>query len=92
MFISAGARKVYFIDVPRPSNNEDSISNLVTVVENLKNGFLVSNFYGKYASLIMDPPYVLIFSNKPCLKTELNKDRWRRFYINKKYELKEKGK
>lgn len=81
--ISAGGKTCYFIDIPRVSNKEDSVENLLTVIEDLKNGYLVSNFYGRYSSLIMEPPNVFIFSNEKCPKTQMSQDRWRSYKIDK---------
>lgn len=81
--ISCGKKKVYIIDMPRTLAEEDSIASLISTLEDLKNGFLVSVFYGKYQSLIMKPPHVIVFSNKRCPVNMMSMDRWFNCEINK---------
>lgn len=81
--ISCGPKKVYIIDMPRTLAEEDSIASLISTLEDLKNGFLVSVFYGKYQSLMMEPPHVLVFSNKRCPVNMMSDDRWYSCQINK---------
>jgi len=81
--ISIGIKSVYFIDMPRTITEEDSIPSLVSTLEDLKNGFVVSVFYGKYQQLLMKPPHVIVFSNKTCPVHMLSYDRWRTYEIDK---------
>ena len=80
--IQAGERKCYFVDIPRTKGSEDKIENLLSVIEDMKVGFLTSNMYGKHTSLIMDPPHVVIFSNDPCPRQMMSEDRWKSFKID----------
>lgn len=82
--VSAGPKMVYFIDIPRTVGDDDSINNVITVVEDLKNSHVCSVMYGKYEQLFFEPPHVVIFSNAPCPVSLLSVDRWRRFYIFEK--------
>lgn len=82
--ISIGMRKVYIIDMPRTLSEEDSLPSLISTLEDLKNGFIVSVFYGKYQKLLMDPPVVIVFSNKICPMRMMSDDRWLNLEINKK--------
>lgn len=81
--ISCGIKKVYIIDMPRTLASEDSLPSLISTIEDLKNGFVVSVFYGKYQSLVMSPPHVYIFSNIRCPINMLSSDRWFNCEINK---------
>lgn len=85
--ISAGIRKIYFIDVPRTLGDEDSMRSLMSVLEDLKNGFVVSTFYGSYATLMLEPPHIVVVSNANCEKKYLSEDRWVVFKINSNMEL-----
>lgn len=38
--------------------------------------------YGKAKELIIDPPHIFIFSNKPCPISSLSSDRWNIKQIN----------
>jgi hypothetical protein len=81
--INGGARKVYFVDIPRTTSKEDSLPALISVVEDLKNGHLSSVMYGNYRSLFLEPPHVLVFSNKECPLKLMSDDRWCWIRINK---------
>jgi len=80
--VSTGPKICYIIDIPRTIGFEDKIINLITVVEDLKNGHIVSNMYGKHGQLIMDPPHIIILSNEKCPVKLMSKDRWKRYEIN----------
>lgn len=79
--INAGTRKLYFLDLPRTPGKEDSLYNVLSIIEDLKNGHIVSNMYGKAAELIMKPPHVIVFTNTECPLKALSSDRWRVFKI-----------
>lgn len=79
--VGLGARRMYIIDIPRTLGNEDSINDLLSAIEDLKNGFVVSSFYGTYGKLFMSPPHILIFSNRDCPIEKLSPDRWKAFNI-----------
>lgn len=85
--ISAGRRRVYFIDVPRTLGTEDSIQSLMACCEELKGGFVVSAFYGKNQELMLDPPHIIMFSNSACPKQFLSEDRWETYMITDKKTL-----
>lgn len=85
--ISAGPRRVYFVDIPRTLGTDDSIHSLMSALEDLKNGFIVSSMYGKNETLILDPPHIVVFSNKECPEQMMSKDRWRIFEIDFKLDL-----
>ena len=81
--INAGPRKVYAIDIPRTVGEDDDLTALLSVIEDIKNGFVVSSMYGKYQDLMMEPPHVLVFSNEPAPIGLMTKDRWTVFKIDK---------
>lgn len=85
--VSAGARKLYIIDVPRTLGSDDSMNDILSTIEDIKNGYVVSSFYGNYQKLIMNPPAVLIMSNMRCPVNKLSADRWE-CYIIKDRDLK----
>ena len=78
--IGAGPKDVIFVDLGRSVKSQaayvDKVANIMSVVEDLKNGKLVSAFYGQYSVLLMDPPHVFVFSNEPCPIQLLSRDRW----------------
>jgi hypothetical protein len=85
--IAAGPRQVYFIDIPRTLGTDDSIPSLISSCEDLKNGYVVSSMYGKNDSLILDPPHIIIFSNKECPRQLMSEDRWKVYHINYALDL-----
>jgi RNA helicase len=74
--ISAGPRVCYFFDLMRTWGKEDHLVDLISVIEDIKNGFLTSSMYGKYQCLIMDSPHVIVFSNATCPEDKMSVDRW----------------
>lgn len=84
--IAAGPRRVYFVDVPRTLGSDDSIASLISALEDLKNGFVVSAMYGQNQQLLLDPPHIVVFSNDSCPTNMMSGDRWKLYAIN--YEKK----
>lgn len=74
--ISAGVRRLYLMDVPRTLGTEDNMNDVLSLLEDLKNGHVVSSFYGNYTKLVMTPPLVVVFSNQRCPVAKLSSDRW----------------
>lgn len=85
--IAAGPRDVYFVDIPRTLGSDDSIQSLMSALEDLKNGYIVSSMYGKCESLIINPPHIVVFSNKECPEFMMSKDRWLKLAIDYKKDL-----
>lgn len=85
--VNAGPRKVYIIDVPRTLGADDSMNDILSTIEDIKNGYVVSSFYGNYQKLVMNPPAVIIMSNSRCPINKLSTDRWE-CYIIKDRDLK----
>lgn len=81
--ISIGRKSVYIVDMPRTMGEDDSIPSLISTLEDLKNGFVVSVFYGKYQQLLMEPPHVIVMSNQKCPVNMMSDDRWVKFGIDK---------
>lgn len=80
--VGMGPRDVYFVDIPRTLGQEDNMNNIITCLEDLKNGHVVSAMYGRSKSLLMDPPHLIVLSNKPCPLKTMTQDRWSRWYID----------
>jgi hypothetical protein len=80
--ITAGPKKLYFIDVPRTLGKDDDILDIISVIEDIKNGFLVSSMYGKHLQLMFDPPHIVVFANIFCPENALSGDRLKEYTIN----------
>lgn len=80
--IAAGPRQIYFVDIPRTLGSDDSIHSLMSALEDLKNGYIVSSMYGRNESLLLDPPHIVVFTNKDCPEQMMSKDRWKVYCID----------
>jgi hypothetical protein len=67
------AKLCYFVDIPRTLSKDDSLDSRISVLEDIKNGHLVS--------LMMDPPHRVVFSNERCPRDAMSQDKWRSFSI-----------
>lgn len=81
--LNVGPKKCYLIDLPRTSGINDRKEDILSVIEELKNGHITSPMYGKYANVLMDPPIVIVFSNLFFPYDSLSADRWDCYIINK---------
>lgn len=72
-----GKKHMYIIDIPRTVARDDSMDDMLTVIEDLKNGHITSTMYGEYSELLMNSPHVIIFSNQLPDVSKLSKDRWK---------------
>lgn len=78
--INMGMRKTYILDIPRAKSGgswDDRIADLMLTIESIKNGLLVSAFYGKLNQLLMPHPNVIVFSNYDL--NGLSPDRWKKY-------------
>merc|ERR1711951_298225 len=79
--IAMGPKKTYLIDIPRSVGRNDNldaydqrVTELMYAVEQIKNGTLLSCFYGKNKKLIMNHPNIVVFTNYSIFG--LSMDRW----------------
>lgn len=75
MIVNIGVKKCYLIDIPKTRSQEESLNSLITVLEDCKNGHVVSSMYGTGFTLLMDPPNIIIFSNQSCPVKLMSEDR-----------------
>jgi hypothetical protein len=80
--INIGVKKIYIIDLTRSKSKHDSEIDLLSAIEDLKNGVVSSNMYGSGNTLLMDIPNIIISANYIFDQSLLSKDRWRIFSIN----------
>lgn len=80
--VQAGPMSVYLIDIPRTLGSDDSLDSIISVIEDIKNGFVVSSMYGKHSVMMMDPPHVICFSNEKCPRHLMSVDRWEPYIIS----------
>lgn len=85
--IKLGPRKIYIIDLTRAVGKYDSQEDLISAIEEIKNGFVSSAMYGSTTDLIFEPPHVIISSNYYLDYGTCSKDRWKIYRIKKNKEL-----
>lgn len=85
--IEAGIKQCYFIDLPRVKGSDDSINSIISAIEDCKNGFVTSPFYGQSKKLMFDPLHIIIFSNDVCPADKLSMDRWVSYFMSSGKEL-----
>jgi len=76
VMIDRGPQRCYLIDIPRSISTSKSMSDIYEMIEQLKNGYVFSGFYGKDREMDMEPPWVIIFSNYPPELKRCTQDRW----------------
>lgn len=83
--VNIGPKKVFLIDLPRAKGRNDSEVELLSILEQIKNGAILSvNLYGSGESLLFDPPIVIVSTNYILKQNLLSKDRWESYKINAK--------
>lgn len=75
--VSVGARKCYVVNIPRVTGNQESQRDLFSALEEVKDGWVSSNMYGKDQELFMVPPHLFIFSNDLPDLNLASPDRWK---------------
>nr|UOF80150.1 rep protein [Cressdnaviricota sp.] len=83
---SVGPRKLYVVDIPRTTSKLESLDDVLSCLEDLKNGYVVSFMYGKYQELMIEPPHIIVFSNISCPVEKMSQDRWLDYEIYKDRE------
>lgn len=76
--------EMFIFDFTRTLGEETSLKDMFQVIEELKNGHLVSVMYGKPMQVFFKSPHVLIFTNEKFSDhlSKLSLDRWRPFLID----------
>jgi hypothetical protein len=71
-------RQIYICDIPRSLSAEDTkqVASLMGVVEDIKNGLLISHMYGRHSLLYQDSSHVIVSSNFLIDPGALSQDRW----------------
>ena len=74
--INIGKKDLYIIDLARSKGKNDCDTEILSVIEDLKNGLVVSSMYGKNNMLLCEPPHIVVSSNYQLKYNALSKDRW----------------
>lgn len=84
--IATGPRRCYLCDLPKIPSKESPLRELISAVEQIKNGFVISSLYGRAAEMYLPPPHIFIFSNSDAPFRYFTSDRLVAFYIEDKFE------
>lgn len=87
VMIDRGPQRCYVIDIPRSISTSKSMSDIYEMIEQLKNGYVFSGFYGKDREMDMEPPWVIVFSNFPPELKRCTQDRWNVYEISNDKQL-----
>ena len=79
-----GIKKIYIIDLTRSKSTYDKPDDLISAIEDLKNGLVCNAMYGSGNTMLMNPPHIIISANYVFDPGSLSKDRWKIFSIENK--------
>jgi hypothetical protein len=85
--IDHGASSIVVVDLPRAIEKRETLLGLASFIENLNNGLVNSNFYGKSSSLVQNTPFLLVLANWTCPSDYITPGKVNYFSINDKKEL-----
>jgi len=88
--VNLGEKKLYIVDLTRAKSVNDKEQDLLSAIEDIKNGFVTSSLYGSGKTLMMEPPHIVVSSNYTLDYTLLSSDRWQVYQITKTKKLKQK--
>lgn len=74
-------KRIFLIDLPRTESIQGT-TDLMNVLESLKNGVCISNFYGNLRIKMTEPPHIIICGNR-MPNGLFSTDRWRVYDLNK---------
>ena len=77
------------IDDTRTQGDKTSFNNMFEAIERIKNGYLVSTMYGRYAEAMYARPQIIFCTNREIfgyLKS-LSRDRWYHMKITEDHKL-----
>lgn len=81
------SRNCYVINMPRTRGKAEHMEDLISSLESLKDGIIVSGMYGKSQIAIFNPPHILVFANRSPPFKMMSPDRWKVWGINADKEL-----
>ena len=84
---------VFMIDDTKTKGDTTSFNNMFEAIERIKNGHVVSTFYGRYSEVIYQRPQILFCTNRDIYEylNNLSRDRWYHLKITEKHQLEDRG-
>jgi len=80
MVIKRGAAPCYIFDIPRTKSKKISMDEVYSVLEQVKNGHVISDKYDG-GELLMDHPHVWVFSNYMPNLSKMSRDRFKIWHV-----------
>jgi hypothetical protein len=81
--VNIGPKKIYIIDLPTAKGKHDNELDLLSAIEDLKGGVVISNNRSGN-TILMDIPHIIISSKYILDKNRLSKGRWRIYSLDDK--------
>jgi len=81
--VNLSAYEIYIIDLVRTKSRADSYIDIISVLEDLKNGLVFNGMYGTGNTLMMEPPHIILSANFVPDVELLSKDRWEIYRIKR---------
>ena len=80
---------VLMIHLTKSCGQDQSLTDVFSTIEEIKDAYLVDTLSGKYIEAIVNPPIVLVFTNERLdeHKSKLSADRWLRLHINSNFSI-----
>ena len=88
--VNLGKKKLYIVDLARSKSVNDREEDLLSVLEDIKNGLVSNAMYGSGKTLMMEPPHIIVCSNYVLKYNLLSEDRWQVFEITSANKLRKK--
>lgn len=85
--INTGRKEISIIDLARAKSKNAKEEDLLSVLKDLKSGFLTSEMYESGKMLIIPPPPIIVSWNYFMNYDLLSADRWETYTITKKKRL-----
>tara|TARA_B110000967_G_scaffold198706_1_gene232143 strand:- start:758 stop:1150 length:393 start_codon:yes stop_codon:yes gene_type:complete len=79
--VNTGEKKLYILDVTRTTAKYDNIDDVLSVIKDFKNGYVVAKSNKKW---VCKPPHVVINTDTELDYSKLSADRWEVYNIKKK--------
>ena len=79
-------RSTYILDIPRTTGVGEELDNVISTIEELKNGKVTSYMRGQRKDIYFDPLKVIIFSNSYPDPSKMSHDRWRVVRLTKELQ------
>lgn len=86
--MNIGPKPLYIVDLARTKGRDDRQEDLLSILEDVKNGCVWNNFRGSGYTLMMAPPSIVVSSNYHFNYSALSEDRWEVYEITRNYNLK----